>query len=289
MNTSLPAPERASHDTSDGENLQLHARLGSSLPGDAVIDFRRDGYYLARGLIDLESVAELRRAGHEVIERLATRHNVRGTWQSVDGGAVDDVSAGTTDLFHCHDVQYQAAIFNQMLSDRRITSAFAALMDSGDVQLHHNKLFIKPPGRGSPFPWHQDWPFFPHTDDSLIAAIIHLDDATEDKGCLKVVPGSHMRGRLDHEGDRDWHLAADAVDQSEVVSLPAAAGDVLFFSSLTIHGSGVNHSVEPRTTWLIQVRDPADTPTVERHRSRGQGVMLAGVNRADPPPPTVFS
>ena len=52
---------------------------------------------------------------------------------------------------------------------------------------------------------------------------------------------------------------------------------MLFFSYLTIHGSGINVSNEARTTVLIQMRDPADPPAVKTHESRGQGMMLRGV------------
>ena len=60
--------------------------------------------------------------------------------------------------------------------------------------------------------------------------------------------------------------------------MPARAGDVLFFSYLTIHGSGINVSNEARTTLLVQMRDPTDPPTIDAHRSRGQGMMLRGVD-----------
>ena len=39
---------------------------------------------------------------------------------------------------------------------------------------------------------------------------------------------------------------------------PAKAGDVLFFSYLTVHGSGV--SDEARTMLLVRLRDPGDPP-----------------------------
>ncbi len=49
-------------------------------------------------------------------------------------------------------------------------------------------------------------------------------------------------------------------------------------SYLTIHGSGVNVSDEPRTTLLVQMRDPLEPPTESVHLSRGQGMMLRGVD-----------
>ena len=73
-----------------------------------------------------------------------------------------------------------------------------------------------------------------------------------------------------HLGDRDWFLPSDTVHPSEAIDLPAEAGDVIYFGARTVHGSGTNTSTEARTTWLIQMRDPADRPTVDRHRSPGQ-------------------
>ncbi len=49
-------------------------------------------------------------------------------------------------------------------------------------------------------------------------------------------------------------------------------------SYLLVHGSGPNVSSEPRTTLLIQLRDPEDRALDDRHRSRGQGMMLAGID-----------
>lgn len=62
------------------------------------------------------------------------------------------------------------------------------------------------------------------------------------------------------------------------IPTPAEAGDVLFISYLIIHGSGVNESDEERVTLLVQMRDPEDLPTVETHLSKGQGMMLRGIN-----------
>ena len=58
----------------------------------------------------------------------------------------------------------------------------------------------------------------------------------------------------------------------------ALAGDVLFFSYLTVHGSGLNTSREARTTLLVQMRDPTDLATKKVHESRGQGMMLRGID-----------
>ena len=137
--------------------------------------------------------------------------------------------------------------------------------------------FIKPPENGSPFPLHQDQPFFPHDKDTMIAATIHFDDAPLEKGCVCVVPGSHKNGPLPTADDGN-HLPIQEFPLEEATYCEAEAGDVLFFSYLTVHGSSLNVSDEERTTLLVQMRDPEDPPSIATHESRGQGMMLRGIN-----------
>jgi ectoine hydroxylase-related dioxygenase (phytanoyl-CoA dioxygenase family) len=117
----------------------------------------------------------------------------------------------------------------------------------------------------------------------MIAAIVHFDDAPLEKGCVRVVPGSHKLGPLLHDAAGSWHLPFAQYPLESSVPCPARAGDALFFSYLTIHGSGINSSDEARTTVLVQMRDAADPPTEPQHESRGQGMMLRGVAPAGPP------
>jgi hypothetical protein len=124
---------------------------------------------------------------------------------------------------------------------------------------------------------HQDYPYFPHQRDTMTAAVIHFDDAPIAKGCVRVVPGSHKLGPLPPVND-DNSLPHERFPIDQATPCEAEAGDVLIFNYLTIHGSGVNVSDEARTTLLVQVRDPLDLPLVRSHGSRGQGMMLAGID-----------
>lgn len=224
-----------------------------------------NGYLHVRGLIDPATVAACRAELHALAER---REETDATWASVRGTG--------TRITHCHDVQFESAAFTRLLVDPRLTEPAEDIIGP-NVQLHHTKMFIKPPERGAPFPMHQDYPYLPHEKHTVIAVIIHFDDAPVEKGCVTVVPGSHRRGPLDAIGE-DHHLPDTAYDPAEIVALPAEAGDAIFMSYLLIHGSGVNVSAEPRTTVLVQLRDPEDVPLNEKHASRGQGMMLAGID-----------
>lgn len=233
--------------------------------------YQQNGYLHIRGLIDKDEAEGYRNALHALAERRGTAAN-SSPWSSVR--AADP--AGQLRITRCHDVQYECADFGRLILDPRLTGRAQALIGP-NVQLHHTKMFIKPPESGAPFPMHQDHPYFPHEKHSVIAVIIHFDDAPEEKGCLRVVPGSHKRGPIEAVG-QDHHLPEGSYAADQVVALPAKAGDAIFFSYFLFHGSGVNVSDEPRTTLLVQMRDPLDRPLTEGHASRGQGLMLAGIN-----------
>ncbi len=227
--------------------------------------YASDGYIHVPGLLTAAEAARYRAELHALAARQGSND---ATWESVRGQG--------TQITHCHDVQFRSAAFTQLLVDPRFV-AIAQDIIGPNVQLHHNKMFIKPPENGSPFPMHQDVHYFPHRDHSMIAAIFHFDDAPEEKGCLRVYPGSHRVGEIPAVGS-DHHAPEAQYPLSGAKALPARAGDVIFFSYLLVHGSGINISAEPRTTWLVQLRDPEDVPLNDRHSSRGQGMMLAGID-----------
>ncbi len=231
-----------------------------------------NGYVVVRGLLAPDEAAAYRQEAHDLAERLSALRSINSTW-----GSANTVTDKPTQLLHCHDIQFQSAAFSRLLVDERLTSAAADIIGP-NVQLHHTKMFIKPPEKGSPFPMHQDAPFFPHVHHSMIAAILHFDDAPLEKGCLRVVPGSHKWGMLPHIAEGSWHLPPEEYPVEAALPLEAKAGDAVFFSYLTIHGSGLNVSNEARTTILIQMRDPSDPPAFRAHESHGQGMMLRGID-----------
>ena len=240
-----------------------------------VEQYKEDGFLHVRGLISADEAAMYRKECHDLAERLSKQTNLDATWgsgrQAVEG-------AENTVIYHCHNVQFFSAAFTKLLVNDRLTEGASQVIGSPNVQLHHTKMFIKPPEKGSPFPMHQDAPYFPHDRHTMMAVIIHFDDAPIEKGCLRVVPGSAKLGMLEHNPEGGWHLPFSEYPVESAIPVEAKAGDAIFFNYLCIHGSGINVSQEARTTVLIQMRDPEDPPTVKTHESRGQGMMLRGID-----------
>lgn len=236
--------------------------------------YEENGYLLVKGLLDKAEARACREECHALIERL--NKEVDPTWGSARELAMGGMQ---TELKHCHDAQFYSAAFSKLLVDPQFTDVAAAVIGTPNVQLHHTKMFIKPPEKGSPFPMHQDYPFFPHDRHSMAAAIFHFDDAPAEKGCVRVMPGSHKNGPLTHEREGSWHLPFSDWPLEDAVPCEAEAGDVLFFPYFMVHGSGVNTTDEARTTWLVQFRDPVDRPTEDLHTgSLGQGMILRGID-----------
>lgn len=124
---------------------------------------------------------------------------------------------------------------------------------------------------------HQDRPYFPFKNDSMVAAFIHLDDSDLGNGGLSIVPGSHRLGQLPTRASSGHHW----VSQSEFpiaagVEVKAKAGDVAFFPYLTVHGSYPNTSRQPRRMVLVQVYDPRDKMLEHIHLENGLGFLLHG-------------
>ncbi len=231
--------------------------------------YQDNGYVLVKGVFPKAEVASVRQELHDLTTRLSEKINIDATWAS-------ERNKGTQ-ILHCHGVQCHLASVARLIIDPRLTSLMQGCVGP-NVQLHHTKMFIKPPEKGSAFPMHQDHPYFPHERHTMAAAVVHFDDATPQKGCIAVYPGSHKLGPISPDNPKDRSLAMQNYPLEKATLCPAEAGDVLIFNYLTIHGSGINTSSEARTTLLVQFRDPTDKPMSEGHKSLCQGMMLAGVD-----------
>lgn len=235
--------------------------------------YKSNGYLLVKGLFNTREVEEMRTAIDGIIKKAAAAKLDRNAaWQ---GDYIPPQELKKLVLKGFHDVHYQDSAFTRSAVHPRMANVLSRLIGP-NVQLHHSKMLVKPPENGAAFPMHQDAPYFPHDKHTMLAASVHLDDAEEENGCLSVIPESHRQGILKHVGRH--YLDHREYPLSIGTPCPAKAGDVLFFSYLTIHGSGPNRSARTRRNVLFQYRDPMDPPTEQVHVNWGQGLMVCGEN-----------
>jgi len=69
--------------------------------------------------------------------------------------------------------------------------------------------------------------------ERMLAVRIHLDDTDDTNGALKVLPGSHLMGRLNHEGIQQMKVSRDPV------ALSVKKGGVILMRPLLVHASSV--------------------------------------------------
>ena len=122
-----------------------------------------------------------------------------------------------------------------------------------NLRYHNNKLNMKNPTDGSAVEWHQDWAFYPHTNDSILEVGIALDDMTQENGALMVVPGSHKRRTWNHHQDGFFvgAITDPAFDPDGAVPVTVNAGGITLHHVRMVHGSKPNRSSRPRRMFFI--------------------------------------
>jgi hypothetical protein len=162
---------------------------GGMLTPQQIQQYQTDGYWIARGIFTTAELDELERELDGIIERrLAQKANLDTTW-----GRDWKKDLPKTEIRHTPNGQPHSAAWARVLTHDKFTAALADVAGP-TVQLHHTRAFIKPPEKGSPFPLHSDYRYFPHEKHTMAAAIIHLTDATPEMGCFCVYPGTHKSG-----------------------------------------------------------------------------------------------
>ena len=112
------------------------------------------------------------------------------------------------------------------------------------------KINMKNSNHGSPVEWHQDWAFYPHTNQSVLAVGILLDDMDETNGPIKFLPNSHQGPVYSHHSAGAFcgaiNVDEEGVDVSEAVEVYGSAGSMTIHHARLVHGSAVNRSDKRR-------------------------------------------
>lgn len=132
-----------------------------------------------------------------------------------------------------------------------------------DVRFYQSKLNFKWRRGGAEVKWHQDQPFFPHTNHAVATFGVYLNDCGLEQGPLRVLPGSHRGPIYDHyDAEQEWRgeigaAATAALPLSEAIDLTGPAGSMTVHNYRTLHGSRANESDVGRPL-LLYVLSAAD-------------------------------
>ncbi|MEM7251435.1 MAG: phytanoyl-CoA dioxygenase family protein [Pseudomonadota bacterium] len=155
-----------------------------------------------------------------------------------------------------------AEVFSQLAKDERILDMVEQVLGE-DLILWLTHLFCKPASTGREVPWHQDgqyWPIRPHATCTVWVA---LDRVDRGNGALRVIPGSHKTGIVNHDVDLSPKLGLNQVARREEFDAQAAqyleleTGQVSLHHVDLLHGSARNTSGRRRAGLAMRYM-PAD-------------------------------
>jgi len=206
------------------------------------------GYLVVPDALGGEMLAEVRRRVDAIVADAA---NVSGHTDVYD--LEDSHSSAAPRVRRIKTPHKHFPFFADLTRDKRITAILAQLLGA-NIRLHGSKLNMKSAGYGAPVEWHQDWAFYPHTNDDVLATGIYLDDCEMENGPMCVVPGTHKGPVYDHHANGYFCGAMDPALQSagyaKAVPLTGEAGAMTIHHARLVHGSALNTSAKPRRLLL---------------------------------------
>jgi ectoine hydroxylase len=223
--------------------------------------YHEQGYHLARGHFDRDEIDLLHRAAkqdHELDRRSFGRADGEG---------------GTVRLSlwnHPGD-----GIYGMFARCERIVRSAEQIL-GGEVYHYHSKMIMKDPRVGGAWTWHQDYGYWYQNgvlQPLLTSVSIAVDRATMENGCLQIIPGSHLCGRVDHilTGDQagaDRERVEEILKRMPLEYVEMEPGDALFFHSNLLHRSDQNKSEHPRWSMICCYNAARNDPYKEAHHPR---------------------
>lgn len=206
--------------------------------------YRENGYLLIEDAVTPEDLAELQAVTRDFIDRSRLVSESNDVYDLDEGHSPSNPRLTRIKLPH-----KQHPVFDRVLRSDRMKSYFTALLGP-NVVLQTSKLNTKAPGGGAAVEWHQDWSFYPHTNDDMLAFGLMLEDVEEANGPLMVIPGSHKGPLLSHHNNGVFAGAVNPDDPDfhfdKAVTLTGKAGSMTVHHARTLHGSAPNRSDRAR-------------------------------------------
>ncbi len=201
--------------------------------------FDRQGFVLVRNLLATQEIDQLgsyARRDAQIAARATVRNDAQGgqTKLSLDNDLGDDW-------------------YSRIVRLTRIVDSMELFLGD-EVYHYHHKMMLKEPFVGGAWEWHQDygyWYDFGCLYPTMASCFIAIDACTRDNGCLQVIPGSHLLGRMNHTkvGDQtgaDPERVVAVLQRMSIQHVEMQPGDGLFFHGNLLHRSDQNTSPNPR-------------------------------------------
>jgi phytanoyl-CoA hydroxylase len=177
-----------------------------------------------------------------------------------------DVVQGVEPFFHLSPPLHSWAL------DPRLVDPCKDIVGGDEVILFTEKLNVKRARNGGPIVLHQDFPYWePMTPIAhrIATAMVFLDDATIENGCLEVAPGTHRQGKWRQrqtDGFGALEMDPETFDLTRLVPLEVKAGAVAFFGAFLVHRSLPNRSAGDRRALLYSYQPPGRPHALEINR-----------------------
>jgi phytanoyl-CoA hydroxylase len=214
--------------------------------------YRRDGVLVVPEVLDTKELTDQRRVINEIVAAAANvdSNNEVYDLEPIHTRAMPRVRRikAPTNLH---------PIFTGLLRHPKVQTILTALIGPA-LRMHGSKLNMKAAQYGSPVEWHQDWAFYPHTNDDILAIGMMLDDTDPENGAMLVSPGTHTGPVWNHHGEdgRFRGMIAPGEIPAEIaraVPCTGRAGSMSFHHVRTVHGSALNTSNRSRNLLLYEV------------------------------------
>lgn len=128
-----------------------------------------------------------------------------------------------------------------------------------NILIDGNLVFYKPPHDASYASWHQDSVYSGWHLTPSVSAWIALTVSEPANGCMRVIPGSHKQGLLEHDNIQDPNLLNRRgerlrmdVDEAQAVDVVLNLGEMSLHHPNIVHGSNPNTSDGPRIGFIVR-------------------------------------
>ncbi|WP_109467077.1 phytanoyl-CoA dioxygenase family protein [Albibacillus kandeliae] len=218
-----------------------------------------DGYFVRKGFLSPEEVTDFRESSRRQLEEESKGGNVMKK---------GDKSGNATLLKlwnHAGDDKY-----GLLARDERMVRISEALIGE-EIYLYSHKMTMKQPREGGAWEWHQDYGYWYNNgclSPEMLSIYVSLDPANRENGCLQVLKGSHILGRLNHvREDGQTNVEAPyleaAVERFEHVYVEMEPGDALVFHCNLLHRSDANNSDTYRWGYICSYNAVHNAPFMQ--------------------------